>query len=300
MSRPTSASRQPGSPGWEYPLQMQRLLAIDVPPPRCVASRYFLNAWGRWVELVRSAFAVNVADRGGRADKNVNAAELGTNTVVGPGFVLVGAVRCSSPVSRSIAMSTLLCTATRDGCADYVAPTTHVLTIHGCQDPALPNDLDRGPTVPNGAPWPAGELRNAAGAGLASCFVVSMSRRGKGCQPLSARCSWKCVALNPPGQPPATNPAVTSPPGRGALRQAQAGPITSLTSQHKQPTGPGTDSLQHAHVSWVQDPVRLTNGLDGTSERTAAFTADASAIIATLAPIFIIPGTARRHEGLTT
>jgi hypothetical protein len=43
------------------------------------------------------------------------------------------------------------------------------------------------------------------------------------------RCSSKCIALNPPSQPPATNPAVRSPAGQSAQRQGTAGLITSLS-----------------------------------------------------------------------
>jgi hypothetical protein len=46
----------------------------------------------------------------------------------------------------------------------------------GVRTTAWYNHLDLRLTVPNGAPWPAGEHRDAAGAGLASGFVVSMSR----------------------------------------------------------------------------------------------------------------------------
>ncbi len=56
---------------------------------------------------------------------------LGTKTVVGPAFVLVGAVRC--PGQK--VMSTCLCTATRDVCAGYVAPTSHVLTCSWVSGP---------------------------------------------------------------------------------------------------------------------------------------------------------------------
>jgi hypothetical protein len=79
-------------------------------------------------------------------------------------------------------------------------PCAHVLM--GVRTTAWHNNLDIRQTVPNGSPLPAGSHRDAAEAGLASCVVVCMGYRIKKSQPLSARCSWKCIALNPPGVNP--------------------------------------------------------------------------------------------------
>jgi hypothetical protein len=139
--------------------------------------------------------------------------------------VLVGAGRCLGQVSRSRGHEHVtrhcndrqLCWL---GCANDSC--AHVLM--GVRTMALHNRLDIRQTVPNGSPLPAGSHRDAARAGLASCFSCTLVDDEREPAFLCAGLlEMRCIEP-PRGEPPATNSGVSSRAGRGAVRQGTSLP----------------------------------------------------------------------------
>jgi hypothetical protein len=136
-------------------------------------------------------------------------------------------VRCPCPE----VMSTCLCTATRDRCPGYVAPTSHVLTCSWVPGPGLGTTIwtfdKRSSTERPGLLAHTGTPPGLNSPLVLSCTVVDEERAPSLCR---RGVPGKALPCTPRGQPPATHPAVSSRTARGALRQGTLGPLTSLST----------------------------------------------------------------------